>query len=536
MNKVFNINLGGQPLTIDEDAYRLLESYLQSLHNHFRQSEGYEEIMSDIEARLGELMREGMGKRAIVMMQDVKNAVSVMGKPEDFGAQPMDDTQKAQEAQNTEGDKKSGKIPIQTGKRMFRDEDNKVIGGVCSGLAAYFGISDPLWVRLAFVIPGFLTGTGVFLYFILLVILPKAKTTADKLAMRGEPIDVNSIAKSVEKGIDDFSHKMSELGSAEGQARFYGEFDGATSRVKGFFEDIFRTFGGLGKAIAVALTVLIVVVILCIWVAIAVGAAWGAPIIGYLTDDKWQATLGVFNIFVLLAVPTLAIILFVRRLVFKRGVGDSVHMAMWTFFGLNCASMGILGGTFAKNYNTTANITQKIEIPNSDILTINYAPSAYNNLHTEFGNVKVSEEYLVNDHIYLNISKSDDGSYSLTKEIFADGRTSDEAQNLVNRVEYTPSVTDGKLTLPSNFIIPKGTKWRDQSVSLVLKVPVGKVIQFKRHAAIHLTDVTGKRREKNYCRKSAVQTWKMTEKGFECVNTAADIKKNDDDDNDDDDE
>ena len=76
MNKVFNINLGGVPLTIDEDAYRYLENYLQTLHNHFRNSEGYEEIMSDIEARIGELLKENMGKRAIAMIQDPKGAAS----------------------------------------------------------------------------------------------------------------------------------------------------------------------------------------------------------------------------------------------------------------------------------------------------------------------------------------------------------------------------------------------------------------------------------------------------------------------------
>jgi phage shock protein PspC (stress-responsive transcriptional regulator) len=229
MNKVFNINLGGQPLTIDEDAYRLLENYLQSLHNHFKKSEGYEEIMSDIEARLGELVREGMGKRAIVMIQDVKNTVSIMGKPEEFGAEPMDDTQKttetAKSAPNTEGGqnttKSAKKQPIQTGKRLFRDEENKVMGGVCSGLAAYFGIEEIVWVRLGVFAFGAFTGIGFMLYILMWIIIPAAKTTADRLAMRGEPIDVNSIAKSIETGFDDLSKKVNEFGQdTDAHARF----------------------------------------------------------------------------------------------------------------------------------------------------------------------------------------------------------------------------------------------------------------------------------------------------------------------------
>ena len=110
MNKVLSINLGGLPFTIDDDAYRSLENYLQSLHNHFRKSEGYEEIMNDIEARLAELLQEGMGKRGIVMTQDVKNAVSVMGKPEDFGAQSVGET--SENASNTEGSKSDRKSVV----------------------------------------------------------------------------------------------------------------------------------------------------------------------------------------------------------------------------------------------------------------------------------------------------------------------------------------------------------------------------------------------------------------------------------------
>ena len=107
MNKVLNINLGGLPFTIDDEAYRILENYLQSLHNHFRASEGYEEIMNDIEGRLAELIKEGMGKRGIVTHQDVKNAVSVMGKPEDFGAESVDETQNtSSQGAHTEGSKK----------------------------------------------------------------------------------------------------------------------------------------------------------------------------------------------------------------------------------------------------------------------------------------------------------------------------------------------------------------------------------------------------------------------------------------------
>lgn len=109
-------------------------------------------------------------------MKDVKDAVAVMGTPEDFGAEPLSKTPK-------------GKFNIKTGKRLFRNPEEEVIGGVCSGIAAYFGIQDPLWVRLFFVVVAISGGFGVPLYIILWAIMPKPKTASDWLAMRGEPIN-----------------------------------------------------------------------------------------------------------------------------------------------------------------------------------------------------------------------------------------------------------------------------------------------------------------------------------------------------------
>ena len=156
MTKVFNINLGGLPLTIDEDAYETLSSYLKTIHNHFRSSEGYEEITTDIEARMAELFQEKLGSRPIVSLKDVKGVIAIMGTPEDFGAEPMEEP-----TANEPKSKFGKKWRIKTGKRLFRNPDEEVVGGVCSGIAAYFGISDPLWVRLAFVLFTFTGGFAI---------------------------------------------------------------------------------------------------------------------------------------------------------------------------------------------------------------------------------------------------------------------------------------------------------------------------------------------------------------------------------------
>ena len=206
MNKVFNINLGGYPFTIDEDAYEHLSSYLKTIHRHFRASDGYEEITGDIEARLAELFQESLDNRPIVTLKDVRNAIAIMGTPEDFGAEAAFD------ADEDEAPKTGAKTKYRTGKRLFRNPDDEVIGGVCSGIAAYFGIPDPLWVRLLFVLIAISGGVGIPAYLILWAILPKAESASDRLSMRGEPINVSNIGKIIEGEMEHLSTKVSEFG------------------------------------------------------------------------------------------------------------------------------------------------------------------------------------------------------------------------------------------------------------------------------------------------------------------------------------
>lgn len=218
MNKVFNINLGGYPFTIDEDAYEQLSHYLETIHRHFRDSEGYEEITGDIESRMAELFQEGMQGRQIITIKDVKNGISIMGTPEDFGAEPIDDYAKAS-ASTASAKGRNRKTKYKTGKRLFRNPEDEVVGGVCSGIAAYFGVEDPLWVRIGFVLLTISGGFSIPVYLLLWAIVPKAETASDRLAMRGEPVNASNIGKIVEEEIEYFSEKVSEWGEDFGSKK-----------------------------------------------------------------------------------------------------------------------------------------------------------------------------------------------------------------------------------------------------------------------------------------------------------------------------
>lgn len=209
MKKTVPINLGGHPITIDEDAYQYLDHYLEAVDASFRHLDGHDEILQDIEVRVAELLQEQLKGRMIVSRADVDAVIAIMGRPEDFG--------EAQSRTSSSGSASAGSetkshMGFRPGKKLFRDTDDKIIGGVCSGLAAYFGIHDPVWVRLIFAILFISGGFGVLLYIAMLIIVPKAETAADRLAMRGEPVNISTIAQAVEKQIEEISEKLSEIG------------------------------------------------------------------------------------------------------------------------------------------------------------------------------------------------------------------------------------------------------------------------------------------------------------------------------------
>ena len=204
MNKIFNINLGGYPFTIDEDAYKKLNEYISTIEHHFARSEGCEDIIADIESRMAELFNEQLKGQPIVGVREVETAIKIMGTPEEFGAESYIEEEPVRQ--------KSKKASYKVGRRLFRDGDEKVVGGVCSGLAAYFGVSDPVWVRVFAVLLFFFSGGSIFLlYLILWAIVPEAKTSGDKLSMRGEPINVSNIAKTVEEELDTFSDELKQF-------------------------------------------------------------------------------------------------------------------------------------------------------------------------------------------------------------------------------------------------------------------------------------------------------------------------------------
>jgi len=201
MKDIKNINLGGYPFMINVEAYEILDHYLHTIERHFSKTSGFEDIVSDIETRMAEIWKDEFADKKILTKNDVELAISVMGRPEDFG-------------DDSNYEEKYNDLPITEfnfGRKLMRDPQDKIIGGVCSGLAAYFGISDPIWVRGLFAVLFFTAGFGFIPYIILYVVMPEAITASDRLEMRGEDINVDNIANEIEDGFEKFTDKVTEF-------------------------------------------------------------------------------------------------------------------------------------------------------------------------------------------------------------------------------------------------------------------------------------------------------------------------------------
>lgn len=195
MKKTLTVNLGGTVYHIDEDAYILLDNYLNNLKYHFRHETDAEEIVRDMETRIAELFSEYISHgQQVISIENVEEVIKRMGKPEEINSE-----------NETVGDEdktyKNSSYDETVKRRLFRNPDDKILGGVASGLAAYFGW-DAAWLRIILLVCGIFLHGFILAYIIAWIIIPVARTATEKLQMRGEPVNMENIGKTVTDGFE----------------------------------------------------------------------------------------------------------------------------------------------------------------------------------------------------------------------------------------------------------------------------------------------------------------------------------------------
>lgn len=207
MKKALQITLNGVIFTIEEDAYVKLNDYLDSIRKYYGEKEG-EEIISDIEASIADKLREKLNKtQEVITHTHVAEIVQIMGTVNDF-----DENKEAKDNPTEKTNEAEGKL--EKPKRLYRNPEDSIIGGVCSGIAQYLGI-DPVFVRLAFIIFTLINGIGILAYFIFWIIIPEAKTNSQKLEMQGKPVNLEKLEQVIRE-----KSQMLKKESQEAVAKF----------------------------------------------------------------------------------------------------------------------------------------------------------------------------------------------------------------------------------------------------------------------------------------------------------------------------
>lgn len=219
MNKTININLGGTFFHIDESAYKLLQQYLEKLKITFSNTQGKEEIIEDIESRIAELLREiKIHADQVIVLSNINSIIDIMGQPEDFISE--DDEERLMRPE----------------KKLFRNPEDRYIGGVISGLGSYFGI-ETIWMRIIWlIIAVFSAGAPIIVYIIMWALIPEAKTTAEKLQMKGEPVNISTIEKKIKEEFDEVSEKIKN-------ADYSSMTSTVKKKIRNFFFLINKSFG-----------------------------------------------------------------------------------------------------------------------------------------------------------------------------------------------------------------------------------------------------------------------------------------------------
>lgn len=199
MKEITRIHLAKTPFSAEIDAKKSLEKYLNSIQKNMHAEP---EAMQEIEARMVELLAErGVSKDGVISHDDVLAVQKQMGEPRDFS----DDDETVDEAHDSNVNDR----PV---KQLMRDTEHGLIGGVCAGVAAYFGV-NPLWIRLIAIFSPFITfGTAVLIYIVMWLSIPEARTASDKLRMRGEPVTLDALKRL---SVDDNTKKQAASTAAK---------------------------------------------------------------------------------------------------------------------------------------------------------------------------------------------------------------------------------------------------------------------------------------------------------------------------------
>lgn len=474
MNKTISINLGGSVFNIEELAYDRLKHYLDQIRTNLEEPHLADEVMADIELRIAELFKERMSTvKNVIVPEDVEHIVQVMGRPEDYGS-----GRTKQESQSTGSSRESFRQESSRNKnrRVFRDSEDAVVGGVCSGLSHYFGW-DPIILRILAVLLALVSfGSAALGYILVWALVPEARTTPEKLQMRGEPVNIENISRFVNEEAAKASQNINK----------------ATRRFNASSAKMAQGAGSvLGKVIGLALCMFGVALLFGLMVAITAADAeafgWSVDFFStHIWEDPSMGLWIMLSVVLLLGAPALGMLYLGLRLLINANKRIPFLGGALTGLFIIGLVMAIWCGTkVAREFARHAEFKTELTLPtqeSSDTLFVRAIPNNYfkgrNENHRAIADLVQAEgdSLFYGEPIFVHFESTDEPNFKVRILQNSEGRNLNEAGELANRIQYDHAIEGNVLALGTVFSTPATDKYRGQNVQVTIFVPQGKKV------------------------------------------------------------
>jgi phage shock protein PspC (stress-responsive transcriptional regulator) len=496
MKKTLSIHIGKQLFTIEEDAYSLLQSYLERLERKFQNEQGKEEIIEDIEYRFAELFASYLqSSRVVVEESDVKQAIDSLGQIEDFEAENENVNEETNSKKDNSEKQNFNSTNASGQKRLFRDTDNRILGGVCAGLSHYLGI-DVVFVRIIFILC-LMLGFGFGLYLVLWIVFPSIKSPADRLQMQGKAVTVDTIKEEFNKAGQRIKNDTKDL-----DKRIKKHTDKLNAKVNPAIKTLLRVFGVfilVGTLVYLLFATLISTGILD--VIPTTGEEYYISIYEFLqmaVGDQSNLNLiwlgGLMGVF---AIGFFWLIIGTRMVTNNYSKALRYGVISMIFLGIIGFSLAFIGGVKTSREFAESNRLEKQSFTvNKGELKIDLLPTFYRSHKVAdtdgFDFLNFDKKNFIESGIDFKFIESDDSLFHITQYYSSKGVNNKQAGNRAFNIKHKVELKENTLLVDPNYTFPIKDAMRRQRVSFTVEIPKGKTCYFgKEHVILEDKKMSG---------------------------------------------
>ena len=531
MNKTININLGGVFFHIDELAYQKLKLYLDAIRRSLSDDpQGRDEILNDIEHRIGELLSERIkDARQVVNENDIDEITKIMGKPEDYLVD--------EEIFEDEPTYKSRS----SSKKLFRDSEDKFLGGVASGLGHYFGI-DAIWMRIIWLVLAFGFGFGFLVYPLLWILIPQAETTAEKLQMKGEPVNISNIEKKIREEFQEVTSRVKDGVNDVTEKVKNSDFKkNVGNKTKSGLQEILDTLGTILITLFKVFAKFIGALLIFIAAATLIGLIIGAFSLGsfeilgfndlihnppFFYDSILPTWLLILFTFIAVGIPFVVLFMLGLKILSSnvKSFSTTTKLSLLGIWIISLLGLGFAAINFAAQtaYDGAFNQTEELPFVATDTLKVkmigNENLSNRSELRRRYSYETVYDndvQKLFSSRINIDVKPTDNSNATVKIRKESTGKSRINANNNAETIDYQFNLKNKDLQLNGYFLTDIKNMAKDQLIDITIFLPVNTILYLDGSTRTFLDDVDNI--QNIHDRDMPKHYYKMTENGLECL-------------------